>query len=116
MTTKIRKHDLVYINPAQIHEGTTQLRLQRPITATEVTEWYASDLSKGMNCAGETKLPPTCSTVIVDVNEAFTVVRSRCRVKLGYGNPSTGMTELLTACGETAYIKQAMLINAADKI
>ena len=35
-------------------------KIYRHVTSEEVQEWRDSDASKGMNCAGETKLPPRC--------------------------------------------------------
>jgi hypothetical protein len=84
----------------------------RPLTEVEVREWYDSPSSKGINCAGETKLPPTCKAVEIYAHERLEVRRARCRVSLGYGNPTPGMMEVKTALGEVTYIKRGIVIPA----
>jgi hypothetical protein len=81
----------------------------RPLTEDEVTEWYESPSSKGMNSAGETKLPPTCVCVEVHSTDTFTILRARCAVWLGY-RKTGGMMEVRLRSGETTYIKRDMVI------
>jgi len=57
--------------------------------------WYASDLSKGMTCAGETKLPPL--VVRRDGETTMMVVKGRaksCRTSY-WTNPPTGVALLV---------------------
>lgn len=63
---------------------------RRHITEEEREAWYASPESKGMNSAGESKLPPTCATVPVHKSEILRVERARCRMSFGYGSPTGG--------------------------
>jgi hypothetical protein len=84
----------------------------RPLTEMEVREWYASPSSKGMNCAGETKLPPTCAAVEIYAHEKLLIRRARCRVSLGHGNPTPGMMEVETTLGDITYIKRADVVPA----
>ena len=103
-------------------------RMYRLLTGEEVKEWYDSPASKGINCAGETKLPPTCTLVeygggtldrpscTITVQEhvklsddTFTVVRARCAPSIGY-HKSPGMTLLRNnRTGEEGYIKRSLL-------
>jgi hypothetical protein len=57
---------------------------QRPTTEEEVEAWYASDDSKGMDCAGETKLPPQVAYHLIVPGREYLVKRARCRPRLGY--------------------------------
>ena len=82
----------------------------RPVTQEETSSWYNSDASKGMTSAGETKLPPQSYGVRLYRDRVYTVLRARCRVRLGWGNPIPGMAHLLcTVTGENAYIKREFL-------
>jgi hypothetical protein len=63
-----------------------------------------------MNDAGETKLPPTCARVLLHRDRVYQVLRARCRVRLGWGNPTPGMAKLqCTHTGEEAYIKRELV-------
>ena len=82
----------------------------RPTTPEEQREWYASDASKGMTDAGETKLPPQSRWVALHRDRVYTVLRARARVRLGWGNPTPGMVKLqCTHTGEEAYIKRHLV-------
>lgn len=62
-------------------------------------EWAASDLSKGMTCAGETKLPPLA--VYQRGEMTMTVVKGRaksCRTSY-WTNPPTGVALLVDEQG-----------------
>ncbi len=83
---------------------------RRPVTAEETAAWYASDASKGMNDAGETRLPPQSKYVPLRRGNVYQVLRARCRVRLGWGNPTPGMAKILcTQTGEETYIKRELL-------
>jgi hypothetical protein len=95
-------------NYANDERGTVES--QRPITSKETDAWYSSDASKGMNSAGETKLPPQSVHVTLHRDRAYQVLRARCRVRLGWGNPTPGMAKILcTHTGEETYIKRELL-------
>jgi len=85
---KMRKGNLVRLNPATCF--TTQsgggLRYPltnyacdearvvyagRPVTAEETAAWYDSDASKGMNSAGESKLPPQSVSIKISANDVW---------------------------------------------
>ena len=61
--------------------------LWRAVTAEETAEWYASPESKGMNCAGESKLPPR-SVYRRDTSGTYTVTRARVNAPRGWGSLS----------------------------
>ncbi len=85
----------------------------RPTTREEIEAWYASDESKGMNCAGETKLPPQTVRIELVPNRAYTVVRARCRPVLGWTR-SPG--QALVRCPETGvefYVKRDFLVKTS---
>ena len=82
----------------------------RPITPSEQQAWYASDNAKGLNSAGETKLPPTSQLVYLHRDRTYQVLRARCKVRLGWGNPTPGLTKILcTNTGEETYVKRDLL-------
>jgi hypothetical protein len=82
----------------------------RYVTEKEVQEWYDSPASKGINSAGETKLPPTCMTVEADpVNDIFTVVRSRCAPMLYYRKQPKSALIRNNRTGEEGYIERIWL-------
>jgi len=83
---------------------------RRPVTPEETAAWYNSDASKGMNSAGETKLPPQSQYIALQRGRVYQVLRARCRVRLGYGNPTPGMAKILcTETGEETYVKRELL-------
>ena len=82
----------------------------RPVTAAETAAWYDSDASKGMNDAGESKLPPQASYVTLHKDKVYQVLRARAAVRLGWGNKTGGLTKILcTVTGEETYIKRELL-------
>ena len=94
-------------NYANDEAGTVQA--SRPVTPDETSAWYDSDASKGMDSAGESKLPPQSTQVTLHRDRTYQVLRARCRVRLGWGNTTPGMAMLLcTHTGETAYIKREL--------
>ena len=83
---------------------------RRPITEEEVEHWRESDWSKGMNDAGESKLPPRSVSVEIHADRKYIVERARCRASLHYGNPTPGLAKIIcTNTGETAYIKRTLI-------
>lgn len=80
---------------------------RRHITEEEREAWYASPESKGMDSAGESKLPPTCVRVPVRKTEILRVERARCRMRFGYGNPTGGWAQVRNIkTDEVFYIKR----------
>ena len=114
--------------PSCGREGIVQYswpRIYRHTTKEEVQAWYDSPESKGMNCAGETKLPPRC--VVVDYKggtlqrpdctikpwenvllseDVFTVVKARCAPTLGYHKQPKSALIRNNRTGEEAYVKR----------
>ena len=86
------------------------VRSARPTTKEEQAAWYKTDSAKGMDSAGESKLPPQSLTVPIHRDRIYTVIRARCRVRLGWGNPTPGLAKILcTKTGELTYIKRELL-------
>ncbi len=100
-------------------------RIYRHTTEEEVQAWYDSPESKGMNCAGETKLPPTCTRVgfiggwlnrpsrtiaiwenVKTSDDTFTVVRARCAPTLGYTKSTKMALVRNNRTGEEGYVKR----------
>ena len=82
----------------------------RPTTHGEQQAWYQTDASKGMNDAGESKLPPQATMVLLHKYRIYEVLRARCRVRLGWGNPTPGLTKVLcTHTGEETYVSRHLL-------
>jgi hypothetical protein len=43
-------------------------------------------------------------------DRVYTVLRARCRVRLGWGNPTPGLAKILcTETGEETYVKRELL-------
>jgi len=86
------------------------IRGYRHLTEDEVNAWYDSPASKGMDCAGETKLPPRCSISPVHKDDTLIVERARCRVSFSYHNPTGGWAKVLNpVTGESLYVKRELL-------
>ena len=96
----------------------------RPTTPEEQEEWRVQkrdDIKRAQergedtfhiafNDAGESRLAPRSVSVPLPVDGIYIVERARCRVKLGWGNPTGGMTKILnTQTGEHAYVAREML-------
>ena len=100
-------------------------RMYRHTTSEEVQAWRDSPASKGINSAGESKLPPRCVRVnynggtiyrpnlTITVNEriklsedTFTVVRARCAPILGYHKYSRMTLVRNNRTGEEGYIRR----------
>lgn len=82
----------------------------RPTTPEETEGWYKSDASKGLDSAGETKLPPQATYVSLYKNRVYQVLRARARVRLGWGNATGGLVKLIcTHSGEEAYVKRDLV-------
>jgi hypothetical protein len=79
------------------------------LTAQELTDWYNSNESKGINSAGESKLPPTFSLVEIHTKDILVVEKARCRKTFGYST-SGGWTQVLNPkTGQSCFIKRNLL-------
>ena len=117
MQRNMRKGDLVQLDEAACRRiGSFAMRdafafmARRPTTQAEQQAWYGTDAAKGMNDAGESKLPPQSTQVMLKYEQAYEVVRSRCRVRLSYGNPLSGMVAVqCMETGEVGYLKRELV-------
>ena len=125
--TKIAKGVLVRLNPAvcftekqgggrrfpltnHLNDERGTVESRRPVTAEETAAWYDSDASKGMDSAGESKLPPQAYTVLLHRDRVYTVLRARASVRLGWGNKTGGLAKILcTETGEETYVKRELI-------
>ena len=89
----------------------------RPATHEEQERWRAefelrvrAGAEPWHDSAGEPRLAPRSVSVYLPIDGVFIVERARCRVRLGYGNPTGGMTRILdTQSGEHAYVPREIL-------
>tara|TARA_A100001011_G_scaffold195672_1_gene204018 strand:+ start:61 stop:450 length:390 start_codon:yes stop_codon:yes gene_type:complete len=125
----MRKGNLVKLNPAvcfttrngghrpewnplthTANDEAGQVEGYRHLTEEEVNAWYDSPSSKGINSAGESKLPPRCKTFAIHKSETLIVERARCRVSFSYHSPTGGWAKVLsTKTGESLYVKRELL-------
>ena len=92
-----------YCDENGIVEGT------RIPTSDEVEKWRNSDASKGIDCAGESKLPPTAYSSPVCKDKIYTVVRARCRGYWSYRTWAGQSLILDTESGHEIYVKRDLL-------
>jgi len=108
--TKKQGGGLEYPRTNYLNDDRGTVESSRPVTREETEAWYNSDTSKGMTSDGETKLPPQTASVLLHRDRIYQVLRARCRVRLGWGNPTPGMAKILcTHTGEETYIKRELL-------
>ena len=97
------------------------VRAGRPTTDAERRKWR-EDLNAEIaaapqeerfaiacDSAGESRLAPRSVTVNVPRDVVLVLERARCRVALGWGNPTPGMAKVMLPNGETAYLKRDLL-------
>ena len=86
------------------------VRTLRPTTQEEQEAWYDTDAAKGLNSAGESKLPPQARAVILHRDRVYTVLRARAQARLGWGNKTGGLTKILcTESGEETYVRRELI-------
>ena len=81
-------------------------RVYRPTTRDEVQAWYDSDASKGMNCAGETKLPPQSVSIPYDEDDTWTIVRARCAPTIGWHKQPKSAQIMNNRTNEIGYVRR----------
>lgn len=97
------------------HDDRGEFPAWRPITPREKQEWYDSLHSVGMNDAGETKLPPTSTRIILHRDQIYTVLRARCAPYCGY-RKNPGMAQVLdTESGENCYVRREQLEVVSER-
>ena len=78
-------------------------------TAEDREAWRNSEAARGIDCAGESKLPPTAYKVPVKADRVYTLLRARCRPIWSY-RQHPGMALLLdTETGKEIYVKRELL-------
>jgi hypothetical protein len=87
----------------------------RPTTCDERDAWYASYDSKGMTSGGDTKLPPTSTSIELHRGQVYIVERARCAPEMWW-RKNPGMTKVrCTVTGETAYVKRDLLEVVSER-
>jgi len=96
----------------------------RPATDADTAAWYEAQrleveaaIAAGQDTfsitrddAGESRLAPRSRYVALHRNRIYQVLRARCRVRLGWGNPTPGMAKILcTESGEETYVRRELL-------
>ena len=122
----MRKGNLVKLNPAVcfttrnggnrrfvltngLNDDRRTVEGTRLATIDDVTTWRDSDDSKGIDCAGESKLPPTAYSASVYADRVYPLVRARCRPQWSYRS-HPGMACILdTESGNEIYVKRELL-------
>ena len=76
--------------------------------ATEEARAKGEDtFSINFNDGGESRLPGVSVMVDIPAGRVYEVLRSRCRARLSYGNPTPGLMKLLdTESGREIYVKR----------
>ena len=128
----MKKGDLVRLRPddpeiARILEwklGGKDYLGRRPTSEAEKKSWREDKrreikeahengedtFSIAFDSGGEPRLPPRSVVIPLPVDGIYVVERARCRVQLGYGNPTGGMAKILnTQTGESAYVAREIL-------
>jgi hypothetical protein len=95
MTTKFRKNGIAI-------SATENADAWRPVNQEELNAWYTSDASKGMNCAGESKLPPLDTYFDVEGGTIVHILKARVKARQGYHFKRNCM-EVMLPCGETVF-------------
>jgi len=81
----------------------------RLATQFDKDKWRMSEVSKEMDSAGETKLPPTSRTVKIYRDRVYTLLRAKCRPIWNY-RQQPGMAMILdTESGSEVYVKRELL-------
>ena len=122
----MRKNDLVRINISKCFTMRNGGKLCTPLhdaynddrgtvegtrlaTDKDRKAWRNSEASQGMDCAGETKLPPTAFRVSLKRDQVYHLLRARCRPVWSYReHPGMAMV-LCPESGHEVYIKRELL-------
>ena len=106
----MRKGNVVRINNGMWTDR--ELELLRPTTWEEKEAWRESPASKGMNCAGETKLPPQIVAIDIKGDDLMVVEKARCAPILGWSKrPGMTQVRLITGknIGKVGFIRRKRL-------
>lgn len=133
-TLKMKKGNLVRLDKNQPEikrcseflsdPGHAKYRASRPTTFEEQRDWRESKSREiahareagedtfhiAFDSGGESRLAPRSVSIPLSVDGIFIVEKARCRVSLGWGNPTGGMAKILdTTTGEIAFVKRDLL-------
>ena len=81
----------------------------RLATLEDINAWSDSLASKGIDCAGETKLTPTAYTVCLHRDRVYTLLRARCRPQWSYRSHPGMALVLCTLTGKEVYVERELL-------
>lgn len=92
------------------HEEREKWRERKRIEIKEASDRGEDTFSIAFDDGGESRLPPRAVSVSLPIDRIYVVERARCRVQLGWGNPTGGMARILdTQSGQHAYVAREML-------
>ena len=104
----MRKGNIVQLNEDnQRHQA-----LVRQTTHEEREAWRASPASRGMNSAGETKLPPMIVTIAVTGEDLMIIEKTRCAPYVGWSKrPGMALVRIMNGenIGKTGFIRRDRL-------
>ena len=106
----LRKNELATVDPNMCDNGTVDA--WRALNEAELEAWRNSDASKGIDCAGETKLPPRRKYFHLEAGQVVTVLKGRTAWHGDWGHPVRNMALIMTAHGEVLYARRKHLIAA----
>lgn len=95
--------DIKY-NPELTHYA--EVETWRPTTPEERDAWYKTDAAKGMNSAGESKLPPTATRVMFPADGTMTVLRGRAAPVMHYRKQSGRVMVRCDVTGRESFVKR----------
>lgn len=89
----------------------------RNLTADERAAWYASDDSKGMDSAGESKLPPRDVAIRLEPLRPYIVVKGRCAPNRGWGRSVLNCCQVTDpTSGETFFVERRNLMLLSEEV
>ena len=92
------------------HEEQCDWREQKKRDIEEARQAGKDTFYIAFDSAGESRLPPQARRVLLHRDRTYQVLRARCRVRLGWGNPTPGLAKILcTHSGEETYIEREFL-------
>ena len=92
------------------YEEQAQWRLEQRQAIQAAAAAGEDTFSIAFDDGGESRLPPQVTRVQLHRDRTYQVLRARCRVRLGWGNPTPGLAKILcTHTGEETYVKRELL-------
>jgi hypothetical protein len=81
----------------------------RAINADELDRWHKSEDSRGIDSAGETKLPPKTVYIKLEEDRVYEVIRARCSSWLSFQQITKCAEIFCFATGERFFIQRRLL-------